>query len=117
MARTLSGAEINADKITVHYVENGEPGETAGPWNNGIMTAVNTLVGLVETAVGETVDKVQVYTASSNALGATNADPGDIIDVWTNGGNPTTRLGEGYSVTGQMAAARNALKSVLQAAL
>lgn len=118
MAKTLTGAVLTDQEITVFYVENGEPGQTNGPWSAGITTAVNTLRGLIDTALGETAYQVQIYTTLSDPNDSPNASAGDIIDAWHNGGNPTTRFGgEIETPTGAMNAARNALKSVLQAAL
>lgn len=118
MAKTLTGASLTPDSITATYTEGGTPGSTTGPWAAGVTTAAASLRTAVADDLGAPADTIQLYTAASNSDGAENADPGDIVDAWTGaGGNPDVRYGAAEAVPGEIATARDSLKTVLQAAL
>ncbi|MEQ9416651.1 MAG: hypothetical protein RJQ08_03810 [Salinisphaeraceae bacterium] len=118
MAKTLTGAVLTVDSITVSYTEDGVPGVDDGPWSSSVTTAATTLRSAVATALGSDADRVQVYTAASDPDGAENADPGDIVDAWDGGGgNPDMRFGDEEAVPDAVATARDAFKSAVEAAL
>ena len=125
MPKTLIGAVATKSGVSAWYrltaLGSTQDLSTEGRWPQAVHDAATALIAACAAETAELVDVVQgqVYTAISDPSGAANADPGDCVDVTFRPGSTPAQLraGEAAAVPGTVAAARDAFKAAVEAAL
>jgi hypothetical protein len=124
MASTLMGATISTGYIEAVYQYTAfgavKVGTKASGWPPEVTAAATALLSATQAEAGEvgTVVKVQIYSPITDPQGAPGfSAPGEQLDVTFQAGNSpqSVRVGDDEVVPATIAAARNALKTALQA--
>lgn len=124
MTKTLMGAIAGKAGVetTFQFIAFGarKVAVRADDWPPSVLEAASALIAACdqETPDLDDVVSVQVYTPLTNPTGTAFCDPGDIVDVTFRGGSVTrVRVGDDEVVPLPVAAARDAFKAAVTAAL
>ncbi len=125
MAKTLMGATIRAGRIEAQFKFPAFGADQVSTkreaWPQDVVNAAGALLAVCDAQTPELDDviQVQIYTPVTDPEGAANAGPGECVDInFRPGSAPEhVRCGDAAAVPAEVAAARDALKAAISAAL
>lgn len=125
MAKQLMGAVVSRGKVDATFefeiAGSKKTSRKDKDWPADVRAKADALMAAAQAVAGDlgTVASVQVYSPATDPDGTDMSAPGDLVDIqFRPGSSPQgVRIGDDEAVPAELAAARDALKSAVAAAL